>query len=46
MASEGYAREGDVEKHWRDVKTIKNSMGGEVPMQMDVARWFYECETL
>ena len=46
MASEGYAREGDVEKHWRDVRMIRNMMGGKVLMQMDVARWFYECKTL
>lgn len=46
MCSQGYTREGDVEKHWRDVRTIKNSMGGDVPMEMDIARWFCKCETL
>ncbi len=46
MASMGYAREGDIEKHWRDVKTIQSSMGGSMPVLMDIARLFYECETL
>lgn len=46
MASEGYAREGDIEKHWRDVKSIKNMMGGEVPIKMDVARYFFECKNI
>ena len=46
MGSEGYAREGDIEKHWRDVRMIRNMMGGKVPMQMDVTRWFYGCKTL
>jgi len=46
MASEGYAREGDVEKHWRDVKSIKNMMGGEIPIKMDVARYFFECKNI
>ncbi|KPV62844.1 MAG: putative acyl-CoA dehydrogenase [Candidatus Bathyarchaeota archaeon BA2] len=46
MASEGWAREGDIEKHWRDVKTIQSCMGGSIPILMDMARFFYECKTL
>lgn len=46
MASEGYAREGDIEKHWRDVKSIKNMIGGEIPAKMDVTRYFFECKNI
>ncbi len=45
MASQGYATEGDVEKHWRDVKTIEVCTG-KVPGMMDIARWYYDCKTL
>lgn len=41
MASAGYAREWNIEKHWRDLKTIQAYLGGGVPMQMDVARVYY-----
>ena len=47
MASAGYAREWHAEKHWRDVKTIQSMLGGvaaEVPVQMDIARFFYNSE--
>lgn len=46
MASAGYAKEWHAEKHWRDVKTIQTCLsaaGGEAPVQMDIARYFYGC---
>jgi len=49
MASAGYAREWHAEKHWRDVKTIQSCLcgtGAEIPVQMDIARYFYECEEI
>jgi alkylation response protein AidB-like acyl-CoA dehydrogenase len=47
MGSAGYAREWHVEKHWRDVKTIQSwlcGVGSDVPVKMDVARYFYDCK--
>jgi alkylation response protein AidB-like acyl-CoA dehydrogenase len=47
MGSAGYAKEWHAEKHWRDVKSIKALLcgpGGPVPGQLDVARYFYDCE--
>lgn len=49
MASAGYAREWHAEKHWRDVKTIQSCLcgvGAEIPVQMDIARYFYDCEEI
>jgi alkylation response protein AidB-like acyl-CoA dehydrogenase len=46
MEAFGADREWDVEKHWRDVKMCQLWMGGKQLCQMEVARWFYECETL
>jgi alkylation response protein AidB-like acyl-CoA dehydrogenase len=46
MASMGYAREGDIEKHWRDVDTMRSALGGSMPILMDVARLYYGCATL
>ncbi|HOO71176.1 MAG TPA: acyl-CoA dehydrogenase family protein [Spirochaetota bacterium] len=45
MASAGYAKEWHAEKHWRDVKTIQSVLCGvasEVPVHMDMARFFYD----
>lgn len=42
MGSYGYAREGDVEKHWRDSKIMSLWMGGRALPQLDIARWFFE----
>lgn len=45
MASAGYAKEWHAEKHWRDVKTIQSALcgvGADVPVQMDIARFFYD----
>lgn len=47
MGSAGYAKEWHAEKHWRDVKTIKTLLcgpGGEVPAQLDGARYFFGIE--
>ena len=46
MEQHGVAREGDLEKHWRDLKIIQLWMGGKQLCQMEVARWFFDCETL
>jgi len=46
MGAHGSDRLWDVEKHWRDVKIVQLWMGGKQLCQMEVARWFYECETL
>ncbi|MDY6903380.1 MAG: acyl-CoA dehydrogenase family protein [Thermodesulfobacteriota bacterium] len=45
MASEGYAREGRMEKAWRDVKTIQSGLcgvGGEALIRLDVARYVFD----
>ncbi len=41
MGSAGYSKEWNVEKHWRDLKTMQVYMGGRTPMEMDAARYFY-----
>jgi len=46
MEAYGADREWDVEKHWRDIKMVQLWLGGKQLCQMEVARWFYECETL
>jgi alkylation response protein AidB-like acyl-CoA dehydrogenase len=46
MGPYGSDRTEDIEKHWRDVKIIQLWLGGKQLSQMEVARWFYECETL
>jgi alkylation response protein AidB-like acyl-CoA dehydrogenase len=42
----GVDREVDMEKHWRDLKIVQLWMGGKQLCQMEVARYFYGCETL
>ena len=45
MASEGYAREGRMEKAWRDIKTIQSGLcgaGAEAPVRLDVARYVFD----
>ena len=44
MASAGYAKEWNVEKHWRDLKTMQAYLGGRVPVEMDVATAYYESQ--
>ena len=41
MGAAGYAKEWNVEKHWRDLKTMQTYLGGRVPVEMDVARYYY-----
>jgi alkylation response protein AidB-like acyl-CoA dehydrogenase len=49
MGSAGYAKEWHVEKHWRDIKTIQSwlcGLGADVPVKMDIARYFYDCKEI
>ncbi len=46
MEAYGADRDWDVEKHWRDLKMLQMVEGSKQLCQMEVARWFYECETL
>jgi alkylation response protein AidB-like acyl-CoA dehydrogenase len=46
MGSYGYAREFDIEKHWRDQKVIGLWMGGKGLKILENARYWYEIETL
>jgi alkylation response protein AidB-like acyl-CoA dehydrogenase len=46
MEAYGADRDWDVEKHWRDAKMLQLWLGGKQLCQVEVARWFYECETL
>lgn len=45
MGSFGYAREAEIEKHWRDSKIISLWMGGRGLAKLDIARYFYDCKT-
>ncbi len=42
----GADRDWDIEKHWRDGKIVQLWLGGKQLGQMEVARWFFDCETL
>jgi alkylation response protein AidB-like acyl-CoA dehydrogenase len=42
----GPDRDWDVEKHWRDLKMLQMVEGSKQLCQIELARWFYECETL
>ena len=46
MGSYGYAREYDLEKHWRDQKVIGLWMGGKGLKTLENARYWYDLETL
>jgi alkylation response protein AidB-like acyl-CoA dehydrogenase len=46
MASAGYAKEWQLERYWRDVKTLSVSLGNRELHKMDLARYFYETKTL
>ena len=46
MGPFGSDRALDIEKHWRDVKICQLWLGGKQLAQMEVARWWYDCETL
>jgi alkylation response protein AidB-like acyl-CoA dehydrogenase len=45
MGSFGYAREGDLEKHWRDSKILSIWMGGRALPQLDIARWYFDAQS-
>jgi alkylation response protein AidB-like acyl-CoA dehydrogenase len=46
MGSHGYAREYDIEKHWRDQKVIELRMGGKGLKTLENPRYRYDLETL
>ena len=46
MGSYGYAREFDIEKHWRDQKMIGLWMGGKGLKTLENARYWYDLQTL
>jgi butyryl-CoA dehydrogenase len=46
MGSYGYAREFDIEKHWRDQKVIGLWMGGKTLKTLENARYWYDLQTL
>jgi alkylation response protein AidB-like acyl-CoA dehydrogenase len=46
LGAHGSDRAADVEKHWRDFKIVQLWMGGKQLCQMEVARHFFECESL
>ncbi len=46
MGSYGYAREFDIEKHWRDQKVIGLWMGGKTLKILENARYWYDLQTL
>ncbi len=46
MSIYGADREWDVEKHWRDVKIVQLWLGGKQLGQAEVARWFWDLETV
>ena len=45
MASAGYAKEWQLERYWRDVKTVQCYLGASELAKHDYARWFYQCQT-
>lgn len=46
MGSAGYAKEWNVEKHWRDIKTMQVYFGGRTPVEMDVAKAYYGSKSI
>jgi acyl-CoA dehydrogenase len=46
MGSYGYARDYEIEKHWRDEKVIGLWMGGKALKTLENARYWYDLETL
>ncbi len=42
MASAGYAREWNLERYWRDVKTMQASIGPDEISKMEFSRYFYQ----
>jgi len=46
MGSAGYAKEWNLERYWRDVKTMQVHLGNWELNKMELARYFYQCQTL
>jgi alkylation response protein AidB-like acyl-CoA dehydrogenase len=46
MASAGYAKEWQLERYWRDIKTIQMHVGAYEIAKMDIARYFYDCHKI
>lgn len=46
MGSAGYATEWNLERYWRDVKTMQVHLGNWELNKMDLARYFYQSKTL
>ena len=46
MASAGYSTEWNLERYWRDVKTIQVHLGNWELNKMELAQYFYGSEIL
>lgn len=46
MASAGYAKEWQLERYWRDVKTIQCCLGSSELAKHAFSRWFYQAKKL
>ncbi|RJP35086.1 MAG: acyl-CoA dehydrogenase [Actinobacteria bacterium] len=46
MSVYGADRDWDIEKHWRDLKIVQLWLGGKQLGQAEVARWFWDLETV
>lgn len=46
MGSAGYATEWNLERYWRDVKTMQLHLGNWELNKMDIARYFYRCQEI
>jgi alkylation response protein AidB-like acyl-CoA dehydrogenase len=46
MGSAGYAKEWNLERYWRDIKTLQVHLGNRELNKMEMARYFYQCRTL
>lgn len=46
MGSAGYATEWSLERYWRDVKTLQLNLGSDILARMELARFYYDCQSL
>ncbi len=46
MASAGYAREWNLERYWRDVKTMQASIGPDEISKLEFSRYFYQSQAV
>lgn len=46
MASAGYATEWQLERYWRDVKTLETRLGPATAARVDLARHYFDLQTL